>query len=56
LADDQATPTQTCGVYVWPGASDDYVITGNILTGNTVAPLFDGGTGANKLVTNNLGA
>jgi hypothetical protein len=40
-------------IYINAGASDVYVITGNILRGNT-ASLFDGGTGTNKVIANNV--
>jgi hypothetical protein len=56
FVDDQTTPTQTCGVYIWPGASDQYLITGNMVIGNTLMAIADYGTGYNKLITNNLGA
>ena len=49
------------GVYVAPGASNDYVIAGNRACGNggnngcgTTAGVIDNGAGANKIVTNNL--
>lgn len=44
----------TAGIYIAPGASNDYIITGNRLRGNSVAGLLDNGTGANKVVANNL--
>ena len=43
------------GILVNAGASDDYTITGNVVSGNTTGQISDGGTGKNKIVTNNLG-
>jgi hypothetical protein len=43
------------GIQVNPGNSNNYVINGNDLRGNTLGGLSDGGTGATKAVTNNLG-
>lgn len=43
------------GIVVESGsAADNYTIVGNRCTGNTVSGLFDGGTGTNKVVANNL--
>lgn len=47
-------PGKAIGINVAPGASNNYIITGNDLTGNT-SNLLDGGTGTSKLVNNNLG-
>ena len=42
-------------ILINPGSSDRYVVTGNISKGFSQAQgLFDGGTGSNKVVTNNL--
>jgi hypothetical protein len=48
------TNYQTNGIRVFAGASDDYMITGNKLSGNVSTGLNDGGTGTNKVVANNL--
>ena len=42
------------GVFINSGASDRYVITGNMLKGNTAGAISDGGTGTNKVVANNV--
>jgi hypothetical protein len=42
------------GVVIAAGASDQYVIVGNDLSGNTGAALTDGGTGTNKRIEGNL--
>lgn len=44
------------GIYINAGASDNYMITGNSIRGNTSGQLVDGGTGTNKVVSNNLTA
>ena len=46
---------QGYGVFVAAGASDRYVVQGNNLTGNAVGAVSDGGTGANKKVSGNIG-
>lgn len=46
--------TQNYGIYVSPGASNNYLITNNWLHGNVVSGLSDGGTGTNKVVSCNL--
>jgi parallel beta-helix repeat protein len=55
FVDDQAVPTQTCGVLIWPGNSDHYLITDNMFLGLTITGISDGGSGMNKLIVNNLG-
>ena len=55
IADDQTTPTMRYGVSIYAGASDRYTITGNLITGNTGAAIFDAGTGTNKTIVNNQG-
>lgn len=51
----KATANASSGVSVNGGASANfYIVANNDLTGNTVANFFDGGTGANKIVTPNL--
>lgn len=45
--------TQKFGVEVQPGASDRYVITGNLIGGNGTAGVSDNGTGTNKTVSGN---
>jgi hypothetical protein len=42
------------GINIPASAVDNYMIVGCNLRGNTTASLFDGGTGANKVVANNL--
>jgi len=46
---------QRYGIHVEPGASDNYIITGNDLRNNVTGGLSDGGTGVNKDVSDNLG-
>lgn len=53
--DDQGSPTQTYGVQILAGTSDNIVISGNDLTGNLNGPAIDGGTGLNKTYGDNLG-
>lgn len=48
--DDQTPKTQSYGIEVMAGASDQYVIFGNNLTDNLTAELSDGGTGTSKVV------
>lgn len=47
------TGTQGTGITVAAGTSDRYIIADNLVTGNTVVGVFDGGAGANKRVANN---
>lgn len=47
--------TQSRGILVNPGTSDNYIITGNDLRGNVNATLLDLGTGTNKRIGYNLG-
>lgn len=47
--------SQQRGIIVQPGASNNYIITGNDLDGNNLTGLTDGGTGTNKVVAGNLG-
>lgn len=42
------------GVNIDTGSSNDYLVTSNRCKGNTVFNFFDGGSGGNKLVANNL--
>lgn len=44
---------QRAPVYISPGASDRYFVTHNLVPGNAM-PVFDGGTGTNKVVEKNL--
>tara|TARA_R110000850_G_scaffold269167_3_gene401067 strand:- start:18439 stop:20442 length:2004 start_codon:yes stop_codon:yes gene_type:complete len=46
--------TQARGITINNGASDRYIITGNDFNGNVAASLFDGGTGAEKVISGNL--
>lgn len=48
------SPHQAFGILVAAGPSNQYLITGNNLTGNFYGGLGDGGTGTNKVVANNL--
>jgi hypothetical protein len=56
IADDRTPATMRYAIAVYDGASDRYTITGNILIPNLTQAIYDGGTGTNKTVTNNLGA
>lgn len=47
--------TQSRGILVNPGASDNYLIVGNDLRGNVNASLLDLGTGTTKTIGYNLG-
>lgn len=42
------------GITVQAGASDYYVISGNLVSNNTGANIVDGGTGVNKFIGNNF--
>lgn len=53
LSNDGYPNTQKYGVFVSNGASDRYIISGNLVSGNQTAGIFDGGTGSNKSVTAN---
>lgn len=43
------------GIVIQPGASNNYIISGNDLRGNGGNTITDGGTGATKLIRDNLG-
>jgi hypothetical protein len=45
--------TQGRGLAINSGTSDNYIVMGNDFTGNTLGP-SDGGTGVNKVFTNNI--
>jgi hypothetical protein len=47
--------SQAHGVEVQPGGSDRYIVASNTLTGNAGQALVDGGTGADKEVSGNVG-
>jgi len=47
------TNLQGRGLTINAGTSDNYIVTGNDFTNNTLGPL-DGGTGVNKVFTNNI--
>jgi len=51
--DDQSVKTQTTGVLINTGSSDNYTIIGNRLENNKTAALTDGGTGAVKSIMGN---
>jgi hypothetical protein len=57
IADDQVTPTMRWAIGVNIGTSDRYSITGNSCqpTNRPNSPITDGGTGVNKVISNNLG-
>ncbi|MBT2180489.1 hypothetical protein KKP06_21985 [Ralstonia pickettii] len=44
------------GLLVAAGASNNYIINGNLMVGNTTGSISDGGTGSSRRVTNNLPA
>jgi len=46
------TPTQAYGVLINSGGSDYYQIVGNVINGNIIANVADGGDGTNKIVQN----
>lgn len=46
--------SQGYGVIVSAGASDRYIITNNLVSGNATGGVSDGGTGTNKLVSGNF--
>lgn len=48
------TGHQKYGIYVANGASDRYIITNNLVSGNETGGVYDGGTGVNKNVSNNF--
>ena len=45
--------SQKYGVFVDVGTSDRYIVSDNLVTGNTTGGVSDGGSGANKRVANN---
>jgi hypothetical protein len=47
--------SQSRGIIVEPGASNNYVLMGNDVRGNVSNAIFDGGTGATKIIKGNLG-
>lgn len=49
-----SAPWQRYSVSVYYGMSDRYVISNNLLGGALTAAVYDGGTGTNKVVTNNV--
>ena len=53
--DDQGSPTQTYGVYLFANATDNLVVTGNDFTGNLTGAASDGATGTNQTWRSNLG-
>lgn len=52
--DDQGTKTQTYGLKIDAGASDNYAVYGNDFQGNLTGAMSDGGTGTVKQVFGNL--
>ena len=55
LCDTQATATQRYGVDIKVGAANNYIVTNNLISGNTAGQIADGGTGTSKLIGNNQG-
>lgn len=47
--------SQSRGIIVNPGASNNYVLMGNDVRGNVNNSIYDGGTGTTKIVKGNLG-
>ena len=47
--------TQSRGIIVNPGSSNNYVLMGNDVRGNINNSIYDGGTGTNKIIKGNLG-
>jgi len=45
---------QGYGIFVASGVSNHYIVTGNKANGNAVGGIADGGTGTDKIVTNNI--
>ena len=56
IADERTTPMMRYAIAIYDGASDRYTITGNILIPNSTQAIYDGGTGMNKIIANNIGA
>jgi hypothetical protein len=56
IADDNATPNMRYGIVVNTGASDRYTITGNLIFPFGTLGIADGGTGTNKVISNNTGS
>lgn len=52
--DNQGTPTQLYGIEIEAGASNNYVVLGNDLRGNTTAGFSNGATGTTRSVASNL--
>ena len=50
-----ASATQQYGIYVAAGGGDNLQVSDNVLLGNKIAAFFNGATGANRIITNNLG-
>jgi hypothetical protein len=53
LSNVNGTGIQEVGVQVAPGASDRYVVANNLVAGNTILGVLDGGTGVNKTIAGN---
>ncbi|MDJ0448236.1 glycosyl hydrolase family 28-related protein [Methylocystis sp. JR02] len=56
IGPDDAFPgrTQGWGVYIAPGTSDRFFVTGNELSGNLIGPVWNGGSGQNFFIGQNL--
>ncbi len=54
VADNRTTPVMRYAINVNDGASDRYVITGNLLVPHLTQAIYDGGTGTSKIIANNL--
>ena len=55
IVDNRTPSIMRTGIWVQAGTSDRYTITGNTITGATFHPIFDGGSGDNKVIDNNAG-
>jgi hypothetical protein len=53
--DDQGTKTMRWGVSITAGAGDRYVVQGNVLAPTVTGALSDGGTGLDKIISDNVG-
>ena len=47
--------TQSYGLEIQAGSSDFYVVKDNLMLGNTLGGMIDGGTGTNKHIAHNIG-
>lgn len=47
--------SQGYGVFIAPGASNDFIVQGNFFKSNGLGPIADGATGTRKYITRNVG-